>query len=130
MLVLKCRILQSTLKCILKMCVFSLRVWITLNNMIVIRWKQKRGLRYAFDNICKGWVLKKYFIDTLVILVHLYQCWGIEWLSMFFNRKIQMSYMLLHLETESFPIEIMGIQRVVDYTLGLGYEKKNLKSTS
>ena len=43
----------------------------------------------------------------------------------FLQVKIQKSHMFLLLEDESLPIEITGIQRLVDYTLTLGY-KKNL----
>ena len=94
---------------------------------------------YAFENMCnageiKCWALKKYLFDTLVTPVLLYgvEVWGgsiakSTWqefenaqkhcLTNVFQVKTQTPYMLLLLESGSLPIEVLGMQRVVEYML-------------
>lgn len=94
---------------------------------------------YAFENMCnvgdiKCLALKKYLFDTLVTPVLLYgvEVWGgsiskTTWrefenvqkrfLTNFFQVKTQTPYMLLLLESGSLSIEVLGMQRVVEYML-------------
>ena len=94
---------------------------------------------YAFENMCnvgeiKCWALKKYLFDTLVTPVLLYgvEVWGgsiskstwkdfenvqKRFLTNFLQVKTQTPYMLLLLESGSLPIEVMGMERVVEYML-------------
>ncbi|RYA37889.1 hypothetical protein DD603_24155, partial [Enterobacter cloacae complex sp. 2DZ2F2B] len=92
---------------------------------------------YAFENMCnageiKCWALKKYLFDTLVTPVLLYgvEVWGgsigkstwkefenvqKRFLTNFLQVKTQTPYMLLLLESGSLPIEVLGMERVVEY---------------
>ncbi|MCO5587893.1 hypothetical protein L7F22_041845 [Adiantum nelumboides] len=94
---------------------------------------------YAFENMCnagniKCWVLKKYLFDALVTPVLLYgiEVWGgsiskstwkefenvqKRFLTNFLQVKTQTPYMLLLLESGSLPIEVMGMERVVEYMI-------------
>ncbi|RYA84422.1 hypothetical protein DD594_26220 [Enterobacter cloacae complex sp. 4DZ1-17B1] len=94
---------------------------------------------YAFENMCnagniKCWVLNKYLFDALVTPVLLYgvEVWGRSiskstwkelenvqkrFLTNFLQVKTQTPYMLLLLESGSLPIEVMDMERVVEYMI-------------
>ena len=94
---------------------------------------------HAIENICnrgdiKCWVLKKYLFDTSVTLVLLYgvEVWGggipkstwkefenvqKHFLTKFPQVKKQTPYILLLLDTTSWPIESMAMERVAEYML-------------
>ena len=96
-------------------------------------------MNYVLEKICnvgriKSWALKKYLFLTLVTLVFLYvvEEWGnnislCTWkefenvqkhfLIKFLQVKQQTPYVLLLLEIGSLPIEIMAMERVVEYML-------------
>ena len=94
---------------------------------------------YAFENMChqgniKCWTLKKYLFDALVLPVLLYgvEVWGgsiststwkefervqKRFITNFLKVKNQTPYPLLLLETGNLPIEVMGMERVVEYMI-------------
>ena len=107
------------------------------NECATRRLEARKITYYAFENTCnhgaiKCWVLKKYLFDTLMTNASL---WGgsigcntpkSTWkefenvqkyfLTKFLQVKKQMSYTLL-LEMGLLPIEIMAMERVVEYMI-------------
>ena len=110
-------------------------------NVLCVELKPEKRAYYAFENMChqgdiKCWVLKKYLFDTLVTPVLLYgvEVWGgsisnSSWkefeaiqkrfLTTFFQVKVQTPYQLLLLEFGSLPLEILGMEHVVEYMVKL-----------
>lgn len=104
-----------------------------VDKRIVAGWKSY----YAFENTCRraqigSWRLKKYLFDTLVTPVLLYgvEVWGgslskASWnevekiqkrfLTSFLAVKVTTPYSILLIETGSLPIELLGMERTLQY---------------